>query len=74
MESITIGTVLAALNTAGVIGILVVLFVLFYRGDLLSRKVYTELTEHILQELCAKIGDQIERVLNKLNGKKEVKE
>ena len=74
MEPVGVTTILAAMNSAGIIGVLIVMFVLFYRGDLMSRKVYEELTRHILQDLCDKIGDRIERVVDKLNDKKEVKE
>jgi len=73
METST-NTILGAINTAGIIGILVVLFVLFYRGDLMSRKVYEELTKHILKELCDQISDQIDKVILKLNGKATGKE
>lgn len=67
METLTITTVLTALNSAGVVGILVVIFILFYRGDLMSRKTYEELTHHILEELCDKIIDKIDLVVAKLS-------
>ena len=47
--------VLDAINTLGVIGLLVVLFVMFYRGDILSRKVYQDLTERVLKEVSREI-------------------
>jgi len=74
MEPLSITTILTALNSAGTVGILVVMFVLFYRGDLMSRKTYEELTRHVLKELCDQIGDRIERVVDKLNERKEAKE
>ena len=70
-DPVTVSTILGAVNTIGTVGILVVLFVLFYRGDLMSRKTYTELTEHVLKELCRQIGDQIDKVLIRLNERKE---
>ena len=71
MEPINITTILAAMNSAGIIGVLIVMFVLFYRGDLMSRKVYTELTDHILKELCDRISDKIDEIVDKLNERKE---
>lgn len=71
MEPLSITTILTALNSAGTVGILVVMFVLFYRGDLMSRKTYEELTKHILAELCDRIIDKIDSIVAKLSNDKK---
>jgi len=50
-----IETLLGLVNAGGVLTVLLVLFVMFYRGDLLSRRVYEELTERLLGDLSARV-------------------
>jgi len=56
MESVELVTgIMTILNTGGVIAVLVVVLVLFFRGDLLPRKVWVELTEKVTVEISTKI-------------------
>ena len=43
------------LNAGGTLAILALLVMWFYRGDLLSRRVYMELTQKLLGELSARV-------------------
>jgi len=55
METEAVNGIMTVLNIGGVVGILVVVFVLFFRGDLLPRKVWAELTEKVTMEISMKI-------------------
>jgi hypothetical protein len=59
VEEITLEMLLQIVNGIGTVGLLVILFVLFYRGDIMSRRVYEELTKRILSELCERIIDEV---------------
>lgn len=66
MESISVQTVIEVINTLGVTGMLILLFILFYRGDIMSRRVYEELTKHILQELCDSIIGEVKDLVKEI--------
>ena len=46
-------------NTLGVTAVLLWALLLFYRGEILSRRVYEELTERLLTVLSEKLVDRI---------------
>lgn len=58
------------INTGGVIALLFVNLVLLLRGDILPRRVYEDLTTHILDELCRKVLDGIRTLLHNELGNK----
>ena len=53
-------------NGLGTLGVLTLILVLFYRGDILPRKVYEELTRNLLTQLV----DEIKDALKEINGGK----
>lgn len=57
------GTLLDLINAGGVIAILLVLFLMFYRGDLLSRRVYEELSKQLLGEMTAQVIASVNELL-----------
>lgn len=59
------------INTGGVIALLFVNLVLLLRGDILPRRVYEDLTTHILDEVCRRLVDAIRTLLREeLGGKR----
>ena len=56
-------TLLELINAGGVIAILLVLFLMFYRGDLLSRRVYEELSKQLLGEMTAQVIASVNELL-----------
>lgn len=61
---LNLSTVLELMNSLGTLGLLAFLFYLFLRGDLMSRKVYEELTRNIMGTLVQKIIDELRDVLD----------
>jgi len=55
METEAVNGIMTVLNAGGVVGVLVVVLVLFLRGDLLPRKIWAELTEKVTLEISMKI-------------------
>ena len=58
-----ISGIMAILNTGGVVAVLVVVLVLFFRGDLLPRKVWVELTEKVTLEISMKVVSAVQGCL-----------
>lgn len=46
-------------NTLGVVAILLAIVVLFFRGDILSRKVYENLAEKMMCSMVKKVCEEI---------------
>lgn len=67
MGTLDLNSILQAVNAAGTVGVFIVLFVLFMRGDLLSRKVWEELTKQVIEQTVDRIANA---VCEKLNAKK----
>ena len=64
MESTELITgIMAILNTGGVVAVLVVVLVLFFRGDLLPRRVWVELTEKVTLEISMKVVSAVQGCL-----------
>lgn len=60
---INLTTVIELLSSLGTLGLLALLLWLFFRGDLLSRKVYEELTKNIMSTLVQQIMDEVRGIL-----------
>ena len=67
-EQITLQMVLDAVASLGAIGVLGLIVLWFYRGDILSRRVYSEMTRHILEELCDRVILEMREMIRELNG------
>lgn len=52
-----------AFNTLGTIGLLILIVILFYRGDLLSRPVYTQLVENIVETTVRRVVEELRPLL-----------
>lgn len=61
-------TLLDLVNAGGVIAVLLALFLMFYRGDLLSRRVYEDLTERLLGEMTARVIASVDELLHAREG------
>lgn len=61
-------TLLEIINAGGVVAILLALFLMFYRGDLLSRRVYEDLTERLLGEMTARVIASVDELLHAREG------
>ena len=59
MEAITLSNILSLLNTLGALGLAVVFLMMFSRGDIISRAVYKDLTEHIIGEIMERVEETI---------------
>lgn len=58
-------------NTLGVVAILLAMLVLFFRGDILSRRVYENLTERMLGAMVKKVCEEIREMFEKYEERKE---
>jgi len=73
MESVELVTgIMTILNTGGVIAVLVVVLVLFFRGDLLPRRVWVELTEKVTLEISMKVVSAVQGCLKEEFGKVKI--
>jgi len=63
MEQITFAAIIDLVSSLGTVGVLLWLAFMFQRGDILSRRVYEDLTTRILEELCIRIGKEIRLAL-----------
>lgn len=66
-EIVLLKSVLDVISSFGVIGVLGLLIILLYRGDLLPRKVWEELTRNTMKELCREFKDMLNEVLARQN-------
>jgi len=64
-EVVLLKAILEIISSFGVIGILGLLIVLFYRGDLLPRKVWEELTKSTMREIVQEFKEALNEVLAK---------
>lgn len=60
--TLTLQEVIKVVGDIGILGLLVTVVWSFYRGDVLSRKVYQELTENILERVCTKLVAEIRQI------------
>jgi hypothetical protein len=80
-ELTTLANIMDIAKDATVIMFMAVGLWVFYKGMIISRPVYTELTEGMLQRLCVEfssivkeaIEEAIRGTYNEMNGKKEEK-
>jgi len=59
MEPVTLKDIIDLANTLGVTALALWALMLFYRGDILSRKVYEELTKLLIPDLAEQISERI---------------
>jgi len=64
-EVVLLKAILEIISSFGVIGILGLLIVLLYRGDLLPRKVWEELTKSAMREIVQEFKAALNEVLAK---------
>ncbi len=64
-EVVLLKAILEIISSFGVIGILGLLIVLLYRGDLLPRKVWEELTKSAMREIVQEFKETLNEVLAK---------
>jgi len=64
-EVVLLKAILEIISSFGVIGILGLLIVLLYRGDLLPRKVWEELTKSTMREIVQEFKEALNEVLAK---------
>ena len=64
-EVVLLKAILEIISSFGVIGILGLLIVLLYRGDLLPRKVWEELTKSTMKEIVQELKEALSEVLIK---------
>lgn len=61
--TLTLQEVINVIGDIGILGLLAVIVWSFYRGDVLSRKVYQELTESILERVCSRLITEIREIV-----------
>jgi len=64
-EVVLLKAILEIISSFGVIGILGLLIVLLYRGDLLPRNVWEELTKSTMREIVQEFKEALNEVLAK---------
>lgn len=62
-EIVLLKYILEIISSFGVIGILGLLIVLLYRGDLLPRKVWEELTRSAMREMVQEFKEALDEIL-----------
>lgn len=61
--TITLQEMIKVVGDVGILGLLAMVVWSFYRGDVLSRKVYQELTESILDRFCTRLVRELREVI-----------
>jgi len=65
-EVVLLKVILEIISSFGVIGVLGLLIVLFYRGDLLPRKVWEELTKSAMREMVQEFKEAVNEILTRI--------
>lgn len=62
MDEVTFGQILDAVDS---IGLAIVILIMFTRGDIISRRVYEDLTEVLVTRLMTKIDVVVDRAVER---------
>lgn len=58
-------TLLYVVNTIGTLGVMSLMLWLFYRGDILPRRVYEELVQRLLDGVCERFKIVVDEIIEK---------